>query len=680
MGGGARFIIHRLVSARFYRTLEMIQTKQPSSKIQPGGSGNNPVWNRTSGLTPSPVATRRVNKGNTTREKKGRADTYSPRLVELEFLPETDMTTVNKLVRDFLQHIQERWRVQPGVQFNSLRASFIVKLSTPQVRRYTKYMTMPILNSNGMGQFPMRERPIPFEFRHTSVTSHITRCPGGRLRLAPEGEVLSESLGTSDAATPRLVRPTLQFRTRRVQSSLEGYSNQKIQRYKEEKICALPGKCLQLHVYPGEKNCPAKLVFISSSRPWSKDVSCQTHKSDGLINVASILRKSERILIGGAVVKSLEYPKIFSTVLQESHSNLRNILVHPKLLDPPTSGQRFLPLQQTEMQYSKVHQPSTSFNSGLAKMEYPMKGHYECSTDNLIYQLHYNYCIAEYTGLITETLGQQMNGEPMYSLVEHKICRFFAEVLLKPASKFNLGEFLMSWQQSVPEAVNTREGRHDTPNYFNLTWLASAVNTREGRHDTPNYLNLTWLASAVNTREGRHDTPNYLNLTWLASAVNTREGRHDTPNYLNLTWLASAVNTREGRHDTPNYLNLTWLASAVNTREGRHDTPNYLNLTWLASAVNTREGRHDTPNYLNLTWLASAVNTREGRHDTPNYLNLTWLASAVNASPVKGAVDSPSMLSDSEAVYKDKFRDGDSLKLSTSVPYRIAPSQNAILE
>nr|CAD7396143.1 unnamed protein product [Timema cristinae] len=94
-------------------TLKMIQTKQPSSKIQHGGSGNKPLWNRTSGWTPGPVATRRDNQGNITGGKKGRADTYSPRLVELEFLPETDMTTVNKLVRDFLQHIQERWRVQP---------------------------------------------------------------------------------------------------------------------------------------------------------------------------------------------------------------------------------------------------------------------------------------------------------------------------------------------------------------------------------------------------------------------------------------------------------------------------------------------------------------------------------------------------------------------------------------
>ncbi|CAG2069573.1 unnamed protein product, partial [Timema podura] len=86
----------------------MIQTKQPSSKIQSGGSGN-----RTSGWTPGLVATRPGNQGNTTGEKKGRAETFSPRLVDFEFLPDTDMTTVNKTVRDFLQHIQERWSVQP---------------------------------------------------------------------------------------------------------------------------------------------------------------------------------------------------------------------------------------------------------------------------------------------------------------------------------------------------------------------------------------------------------------------------------------------------------------------------------------------------------------------------------------------------------------------------------------
>nr|CAD7406057.1 unnamed protein product [Timema cristinae] len=43
------------------------------------------------------------------------------------------------------------------------------------------------------------------------------------------------------------------------------------------------------------------------------------------------------------------------------------------------SRPRFLPLQQTKMQYfCTIHQPSTSLNSRLRQMEYPMKGHYNC--------------------------------------------------------------------------------------------------------------------------------------------------------------------------------------------------------------------------------------------------------------------------------------------------------------
>ncbi|XP_070556984.1 sister chromatid cohesion protein DCC1-like [Ptychodera flava] len=45
--------------------------------------------------------------------------------------------------------------------------------------------------------------------------------------------------------------------------------------------------------------------------------------------------------------------------------------------------------------------------------------------------------------------------EIVYSLSEDKVCRAFAEMLLKPAGKFNLSEFLESWQQSVPEGMKT---------------------------------------------------------------------------------------------------------------------------------------------------------------------------------------------------------------------------------
>ena len=42
-------------------------------------------------------------------------------------------------------------------------------------------------------------------------------------------------------------------------------------------------------------------------------------------------------------------------------------------------------------------------------------------------------------------------GEPVYRLLEARVCRFLAEVLLRQAGKFNLKDFLSSWQQSVPE-------------------------------------------------------------------------------------------------------------------------------------------------------------------------------------------------------------------------------------
>ncbi|XP_063968094.1 sister chromatid cohesion protein DCC1-like [Lytechinus pictus] len=45
----------------------------------------------------------------------------------------------------------------------------------------------------------------------------------------------------------------------------------------------------------------------------------------------------------------------------------------------------------------------------------------------------------------------------VYSLDPDKICRLFAEMLLRPADKFNLTEFLEVWQQSVPEGMITTE-------------------------------------------------------------------------------------------------------------------------------------------------------------------------------------------------------------------------------
>jgi len=43
-----------------------------------------------------------------------------------------------------------------------------------------------------------------------------------------------------------------------------------------------------------------------------------------------------------------------------------------------------------------------------------------------------------------------------YRLSEDKICRFFAEYLLRQAGRFNYHEFMDSWQQSVPEGMTTK--------------------------------------------------------------------------------------------------------------------------------------------------------------------------------------------------------------------------------
>lgn len=49
------------------------------------------------------------------------------------------------------------------------------------------------------------------------------------------------------------------------------------------------------------------------------------------------------------------------------------------------------------------------------------------------------------------------DGEPLYRFLEARVCRFLAEALLRQAGKFNLKDFLSSWQQSVPEGMQTSE-------------------------------------------------------------------------------------------------------------------------------------------------------------------------------------------------------------------------------
>jgi sister chromatid cohesion protein DCC1 len=46
-----------------------------------------------------------------------------------------------------------------------------------------------------------------------------------------------------------------------------------------------------------------------------------------------------------------------------------------------------------------------------------------------------------------------VDGLQLYSYRESEICRFFAQILLYGAGKFNLDEFLQAWRESVPEGM-----------------------------------------------------------------------------------------------------------------------------------------------------------------------------------------------------------------------------------
>ncbi|KXJ21192.1 Sister chromatid cohesion protein DCC1 [Exaiptasia diaphana] len=55
--------------------------------------------------------------------------------------------------------------------------------------------------------------------------------------------------------------------------------------------------------------------------------------------------------------------------------------------------------------------------------------------------------------------GERISGEgqPYFALDEEKICRFYAEYLLRPTDRFSYEEFMESWQQSVPDGMTTKE-------------------------------------------------------------------------------------------------------------------------------------------------------------------------------------------------------------------------------
>ncbi|XP_060593222.1 sister chromatid cohesion protein DCC1-like [Ruditapes philippinarum] len=77
-----------------------------------------------------------------------------------------------------------------------------------------------------------------------------------------------------------------------------------------------------------------------------------------------------------------------------------------------------------------------------------------------------------------------------YRLDEDKVCRFFAEQILKHARKFNLNQFLSTWEKSVPEGMKTTlfqlEGmalidRQSTPEvicYLSADTLPEDINER----------------------------------------------------------------------------------------------------------------------------------------------------------------------------------------------------------
>lgn len=50
-----------------------------------------------------------------------------------------------------------------------------------------------------------------------------------------------------------------------------------------------------------------------------------------------------------------------------------------------------------------------------------------------------------------------VDGEQLYRYKEQDVCKFFAEVLLHSAGKFNLDDFLQAWKESVPEGMVTDE-------------------------------------------------------------------------------------------------------------------------------------------------------------------------------------------------------------------------------
>ena len=50
-----------------------------------------------------------------------------------------------------------------------------------------------------------------------------------------------------------------------------------------------------------------------------------------------------------------------------------------------------------------------------------------------------------------------IDGTQLYQYKEREVCRFFAQIILSDAAKFNLDDFLQSWKESVPDGVIATE-------------------------------------------------------------------------------------------------------------------------------------------------------------------------------------------------------------------------------
>ncbi|GJQ76444.1 hypothetical protein Trydic_g2157 [Trypoxylus dichotomus] len=78
-----------------------------------------------------------------------------------------------------------------------------------------------------------------------------------------------------------------------------------------------------------------------------------------------------------------------------------------------------------------------------------------------------------------------IDGLQLYRYNEEKVCRFFAQVLLYSAGKFNLDEFLQAWRESVPEGmVATEDMLHgiaiiDRKSIPNVIWAFHEENLPE---------------------------------------------------------------------------------------------------------------------------------------------------------------------------------------------------------